>query len=56
MGVQAAWVCVVFAGRVEGFPFIHPDRNEANLQGLVGAHHEEGEGDILASRGWYFQH
>ena len=56
MGVQAAGVCVIVGGGVEGIPFFHHEETGAYLQSLVGACHEEGGGDIFARRRWYLQH
>ena len=41
---------------MEGVPFTHHEELGAYLQGLVGACHKEGVGDILARRGRYLQH
>ena len=56
VGIETAGVCVVVGGGVEGVPFTDHEESGTYLQGLVGACHKEGGGDILAGQGRYLQH
>ena len=55
MGVQAAGVCVIVRGGVEGIPFLHHEEAGAHLQDLVGACHEERGGIFSPGGGGSFR-
>ena len=56
VGIETAMVRVVVGGGVEGVLLAQHEEPGAILQGLVGARHMEGGGDILAGQGRYLQH
>ena len=53
VGLEPVGVPIVVGGRVERVPFFQHKELGADFQGLVGACHKEGGGNVLAGRGWY---